>query len=164
MVDRSKQSLRSFYQYFDGKNELLLALFDEEMELFVNRMREGTSAGDPLDRLRDTVLMLYDLCAPGRLSVQPLFADFAQRLIAEHPDDVTAAYAPVIEYIASIVRDAAADDGCCGRDDHTGSPRSCCRPPRSSPAGRRSSQPISGDEVWEFCLHAIVPDDVLEPR
>ena len=26
VVDRSKQSLRSFYQYFDGKHELLLAL------------------------------------------------------------------------------------------------------------------------------------------
>ncbi len=110
VVDRSKQSLRSFYQYFDGKNALLLALFDEEMELFVERMREGTAAGDPLDRLRDTVLMLYDLCAPGRLSVQPLFADFAQRLIVDQPDDVTPAYAPVIEYIASIVRDAAAAD------------------------------------------------------
>ena len=31
VVDRSKQSLRSFYQYFDGKHELLLALFEEEM-------------------------------------------------------------------------------------------------------------------------------------
>ena len=66
VVDRSKQSLRSFYQYFDGKNELLLALFEEEMELFVERMRDETAAGDPLDRLRDTVLMLYELCAPGR--------------------------------------------------------------------------------------------------
>jgi len=30
VVDRSKQSLRSFYQYFDGKHELLLALFEED--------------------------------------------------------------------------------------------------------------------------------------
>src|SRR5207344_1573512 len=28
VIDRSKQSLRGFYQYFDGKNELLLALFE----------------------------------------------------------------------------------------------------------------------------------------
>lgn len=28
VVDRSKQSLRSFYQHFDGKHELLLALFE----------------------------------------------------------------------------------------------------------------------------------------
>src|SRR2546427_8222498 len=29
VVDRSKQSLRGFYQYFDGKDDLLLALFEE---------------------------------------------------------------------------------------------------------------------------------------
>src|SRR5215468_3625433 len=29
VVDRSKQSLRGFYQYFDGKDELLWALFEE---------------------------------------------------------------------------------------------------------------------------------------
>ena len=28
VVDRSKQSLRSFYEYFDGKDELVLALFE----------------------------------------------------------------------------------------------------------------------------------------
>ena len=162
VVDRSKQSLRSFYQYFDGKNALLLALFDQEMELFVERMRETTAAGDPLDRLRDAVLMLYELSAPGRVSVQPLFADFAQRLIVDQPDDVTAAYAPVIDYIASIVRDAG--------EAHLLRPG---RPHRLATivlqtatitAGRASGgQPIRGDEVWEFCLHAIVPDDVLEP-
>jgi AcrR family transcriptional regulator len=163
VVDRSKQSLRSFYQYFDGKNALLLALFDEEMGLFVERMREGTAAGDPLDRLRDTVLMLYDLCAPGRLSVQPLFADFAQRLIVEQPDDVTAAYAPVIEYIASIVDDAAAADLL--RPGRPHRLATIVLQTATITAGRASGgQPISGDEVWEFCLHAIVPDAVLEPH
>jgi len=29
VIDRSKQSLRGFYQYFDGKDELILALFEE---------------------------------------------------------------------------------------------------------------------------------------
>src|SRR5258708_31563853 len=29
LVERSKQSLRGFYEYFDGKDELVLALFEE---------------------------------------------------------------------------------------------------------------------------------------
>src|SRR3954465_7466038 len=29
VVERSKQSLRGFYEYFDGKDELVLALFEE---------------------------------------------------------------------------------------------------------------------------------------
>src|SRR5262245_63585982 len=32
VVDRSRQSLRSFYQHFDGKHELLLALFEDRSE------------------------------------------------------------------------------------------------------------------------------------
>ncbi len=107
--------------------------------------------------------MLYDLCAPGRLSVQPLFADFAQRLIVDQPEDVTAAYAPVIEYIASIVQDAAAADLL--RPGRPHRLASIVLQTATITAGRTSGgQPISGDEVWEFCLHAIVPDDVLEPR
>jgi tetracycline repressor-like protein len=31
VVDRSRQSLRSFYQHFDGKHELLLALFEDAL-------------------------------------------------------------------------------------------------------------------------------------
>ena len=31
VVDRSRQSLRSFYQHFDGKHDLLLALFEDAL-------------------------------------------------------------------------------------------------------------------------------------
>ena len=44
VIDRSKQSLRGFYQYFDGKDELLLALFEETL-------REAT---DDLRRIAET--------------------------------------------------------------------------------------------------------------
>src|ERR1035441_11007398 len=37
VVDRSGQSLRSFYQYFAGKHELLLALFDEAIRATAER-------------------------------------------------------------------------------------------------------------------------------
>ena len=89
VVDRSKQSLRSFYQYFDGKHELLLALFEEEMGEAVARVKRVTVDGDPLDRLEQTVLVLYELCSPSELSEQPLFLEFAQRLLVTHPADVT---------------------------------------------------------------------------
>ena len=49
VIDRSKQSLRGFYQYFDGKDELLLALFEETV-------REATD----------------DLGARRRVEVRPL--------------------------------------------------------------------------------------------
>ena len=164
VVDRSQQSLRSFYQYFDGKDELLLALFEAEMDPFLNRVREATATGDPLDRLRDAVLLLYELSSPGRVSEKPVFAEFAQRLVVDHPDDVSTAYAPVVEYIASIV-EAAAAAGLL-RPGRPHRMATIVLQTATVMAGRNggSRQPITGDEMWEFCVHAIVPDDVAAER
>lgn len=167
VVDRSKQSLRSFYQYFDGKHALLLSLFEEEMDIAANRLREVSAEGDPLERLHAAVILLYDLCSPGRASVQPLFSEFAQRLMVDHPDEVSLAYAPIFECLATIVEDAA-EAGLL----RAGRPRrlaTMVMQAATVTAGRSSGasspvQPITGEEVWEFCLHAIVLDDVVDAR
>lgn len=161
VVDRSKQSVRSFYQYFDSKHELLLVLFEEEMGIAVARIREASSDGNPFDRLERVVLMLYDLCAPGRVSEQPLFAEFAQRLLVDHPEEVVAAYAPVVEYMADIVEEVG-EAGLL----REGRPRRLAAivlQTATVTAGRSTGvrQPITGEEVWQFCLHAIVPDHKL---
>ncbi len=161
VVDQSKQSVRSFYQYFDSKHELLLVLFEEEMGIAVARIRETTADGDPLDRLEQVVLRVYDLCAPGRVSEQPLFAEFAQRLLVEHPEEVVAAYSPLYEYVAEIVEEA----GKAGllREGRPRRLAAIVLQAATVTAGRSTGvrQPITGEEVWRFCLHAIVPDHKL---
>lgn len=161
VVDQSKQSVRSFYQYFDSKHELLLVLFEEEMGIAVARIRAATAEGDPLDRLERVVLMVYDLCAPGRVSEQPLFAEFAQRLLVDHPEEVAAAYSPLYEYVAEIV-DQIGEAGLL----REGRPRRLAAvvlQAATVTAGRSTGvdRPITGEEVWRFCLHAIVPDHKL---
>lgn len=161
VVDQSKQSVRSFYQYFDSKHELLLVLFEEEMGIAVDRIRAATPNGDPLNRLERVVLMLYDLCEPGRVSAQPLFAEFAQRLQVDHPDEVVAAFAPLVEYAAELV-ELIGQAGLL----REGRPRRMAAivvQAATVTAGRSTGvhRPITGDEVWQFCLHAIVPDHKL---
>src|SRR6266568_9459653 len=52
VVERSGQSLRSFYQYFAGKYELLLALFEEAVRTTADQLRESIGEEDStLDRL-----------------------------------------------------------------------------------------------------------------
>ena len=52
VVDRSGQSLRSFYQYFAGKHELLLALFDEAIRSTAERLEDQLAKErTPLERL-----------------------------------------------------------------------------------------------------------------
>lgn len=68
VVDRSKQSLRSFYQHFDGKHELLLALFEDALSKSAAEIRETAgSQSDPLEALRLGVTMLFEqsLSNPG---------------------------------------------------------------------------------------------------
>ena len=43
VIERSKQSLRAFYEYFDGKNELVLALFEETLREAHDDIRQAGS-------------------------------------------------------------------------------------------------------------------------
>src|SRR6266704_1989917 len=79
VVDRSRQSLRSFYQHFDGKHELLLALFEDALRRATEQIRAAASGqSDPLDRLKVAIQLLFELSRPA--ARRPLFTDFAPRL------------------------------------------------------------------------------------
>src|SRR4051812_11965469 len=65
VVERSGQSLRSFYQYFDGKYELLLALFEDSVRTTAQQLQTQIDAEtDPLERLRLAVVEYYKVCRP----------------------------------------------------------------------------------------------------
>src|SRR5271157_1043295 len=65
VVERSGQSLRSFYQYFSGKHELLLALFEESVRSTADHLREAIGDEDePLGRLHRFVVEYYAMCRP----------------------------------------------------------------------------------------------------
>src|SRR4029453_14134647 len=65
VVDRSKQSLRGFYQYFDSKDELLFALLEETIRECPKDLRTALdSETKPLDRLRAFTIGLHEWCEP----------------------------------------------------------------------------------------------------
>src|SRR5215471_6067218 len=106
VVERSGQSLRSFYQYFAGKHELLLALFEEAVR----------STADPLERLHVFTVEHYILCRPmpakARASrkggVTPAaMAEFGQQLLTAHPKEASRAFVPVVSLFVELLDDAA---------------------------------------------------------
>lgn len=114
VVERSGQSLRSFYQYFDGKHRLLLALFDDSVrstaeELGVLIAEEQ----DPLDRLHRFAVEYYRRCRPvpkGRSKKGPTpraMAEFAQQLLTEHPEEAARAFVPLLTLLEELLEDAA---------------------------------------------------------
>jgi AcrR family transcriptional regulator len=113
VVERSGQSLRSFYQYFAGKHELLLALFEEAVRSTVERLREVIAKeDDPLDRLHRFAVEYYQLCRPapkGRAAkkgANPAMGAFAQQLLTEHPNEASRAYVPLVSLLEELLDEA----------------------------------------------------------
>jgi AcrR family transcriptional regulator len=89
VVDRSRQSLRSFYLQFDGKHELLLALFEDALSRSAEQIRAATTNhADPAERLKIAVELLFEASRPDPTAKRPLFTDFAPRLLVSHPEEV----------------------------------------------------------------------------
>src|SRR3954462_1559637 len=110
VVDRSRQSLRSFYLQFDGKHELLLALFEDALSRSAEQIRAATANhADPLDRLKIAVQLLFEASRPDPSGQRPLFTDFAPRLLLTHPGEVRIAHAPLLALLTELVEDAASD-------------------------------------------------------
>jgi AcrR family transcriptional regulator len=52
LIDRSSLSLRAFYQHFEGKDELLLALYESITSEFTEAIRQDVAAADgPMEQL-----------------------------------------------------------------------------------------------------------------
>ena len=117
VVERSGQSLRSFYQYFAGKHELLLALFEESVRSTAEHLEEVVADVDgPLDRLHRFVVEHYLLCRPvpkSRAAVKKTgptpaaMAEFGQRLLTEHPKEASRAFMPVVALFVRLLDEAA---------------------------------------------------------
>jgi len=117
VVERSGQSLRSFYQYFEGKHELLLALFEESVLSTVDYLRQRLEdEDDPRERLHIFVVEYYQMCrptvdgVPTRLGANIVMAEFAWQLVIKHPREAARAFAPLVAMFRKLV-DEAVDAG-----------------------------------------------------
>jgi AcrR family transcriptional regulator len=116
VVERSGQSLHSFYQYFGGKHELLLALIEESVRSTIEHLCEVIDKEDaPIDRLHRFVLEYYRMCRPSALpdadAIQqgPLgMAEFAQQLLTEYPKEAARVFAPLVSLFEEVLNEAVA--------------------------------------------------------
>src|SRR4051812_41563991 len=115
VIDRSKQSLRGFYQYFTVKDELLLALFEETVREATDDLRLVVeSASDPLERLQVFAIRLHEWCDPsdkprkrGTHNRRPIM-EFSVQLAVDHPGRVKGAMAPLSRMMRELVEAASA--------------------------------------------------------
>lgn len=165
VVDRSKHSLRSFYQYFDGKDELLFALFEENVrESLADLEAAVAEQSEPLPRLRAFAIRLHEWCEPvshmrkrGAHNRLPI-SEFALQLAFKYPERVRTVMAPVARLLYELL-DAAAT---AGEIKVTDTRRTAVLVQqtvmhtwflnRLLPDKRMH---VSAEETWEFCLGGL---------
>jgi AcrR family transcriptional regulator len=161
VVDRSRQSLRSFYLHFNGKHELLLALFEDALRRAADQIRAAASGQvDPLERLKVAVQLLFELSRPDPTAQRPLFTDFAPQLLVSHPTETKVAHAPLLNLFTELMSDAeAAAVLRPGINAHRMAALTMQTvmfvAQSSGPAEDEKSRPITADEVWDFCAHGF---------
>jgi AcrR family transcriptional regulator len=115
VVEKSGQSLRSFYQYFAGKHELLLALFEESVRTNAEMLREEISGETTaLERLHVFSVEYYALCRPmpkrrGKRDPAHAMADFAQQLLTGHAKEASRAFIPMVDLVEELLTEAAGE-------------------------------------------------------
>jgi AcrR family transcriptional regulator len=114
VVARSGQSLRTFYQYFGGKHELLLALFEESIRAAAGHLEEVVAAvDDPLGRVRCFTVEYFLMCrrSPNARPTTVRAAamvEFAQELLTSYPQESARAFAPLVDLLDGLLADAQA--------------------------------------------------------
>jgi AcrR family transcriptional regulator len=165
VVDRSKQSLRGFYQYFDGKDELLFALLEETIRESALDIRGAVdSESDPIERLRVFTIRLHEWCEPvetprkrkahNRLPI----SEFSLQLAVKDPERVAAVMAPLSRMLFELLDAAVA----AGAIQATDTRRTAMIVQQTVMYGwlmnRLVQNPrmrVTAEETWKFCLHGL---------
>jgi len=165
VVDRSKQSLRGFYQYFDGKDELLFALLEETIRESLEDLRAAVAAeSDPLERLRVFTIRLHEWCEPlgtrrkrGAHNRIPI-SEFSLQLALKDPERLATVMRPVAGMLVTLL-DAAVADGAVRVTD---TQRTALLIQQTVMYGwlmnrivQNTRARVTAEDAWAFCLHGL---------
>ncbi|MFO7589314.1 MAG: TetR/AcrR family transcriptional regulator [Acidimicrobiia bacterium] len=120
VAERSGLSLKSFYRCFEGKDDLLVALLEEDSRLGASILADIVDrASEPEARLEAYVTGVFALLThEGALGYAGVLVREHRRLSEAHPDELARAIAPMIDVLVAQVS-AAADAGVVSSDDPT---------------------------------------------
>jgi AcrR family transcriptional regulator len=161
VVERSKTSLRSFYQHFSTKDELLLALVDKIMTESTLRWRADTDGLDAAEALR---ILIERISAPAVSTTQDSInrglTFYNDHLAETMPREYARVLSPVDVLIKDIIRRGVAE----GAFDPELDVDSTATLIMQSALGATKLRvlgaelngvPLDGSHIYEFCLRAL---------
>jgi AcrR family transcriptional regulator len=103
-VERSKTSLRSFYQHFGSKDELLLALFEEVIRVQAADWREELADLDHVAGLHRLVVRLYEQSTDNTMGgMSRALTAYHLQLAESRPSDYARVLGPLKDLIVDLV-------------------------------------------------------------
>ena len=159
VVSESGQSRKSFYRYFTGKDDLILALFAEECRVGAEILRAMVDdADDGEARLRAWIVGLFTLMGGGDAGYVHLLVREHRRLAETRPDDMDRALAPFVSFLADEIA-AAASEGVVSPGDAPRRARTVFNlvlgEIQDLVLGRSGSASESAEHVWSFCWSGL---------
>ena len=162
VVERSKTSLRSFYQHFSTKDELLLALIDKIMSESTRRWREDATGLPSAAALR---VLIDRICTPAESSTQDRvnrgLTDYNDHLAETLPREYARVLSPLHELIKDIINRGIAE-GTFRTDldvDATAAliMQSALGAMRLRVLGAElNGVPIDTDHIYDFCVSGLI--------
>jgi AcrR family transcriptional regulator len=161
VVERSKTSLRSFYQHFSTKDELLLALVDRIMAESTLRWRTETDAPPAAEALR---LLIAKISAPAASTTQDSInrglTFYNDHLAEAMPREYARVLSPVNVLIKDIVVRGIAEGAFDARVDvdptSTLIMQTALGAMRLRVLGAElNDAPLEGHHIYEFCMRTL---------
>ena len=158
VVDRSHMSIRTFYNFFETKDDLLVAVHETIVAgEVVPRLRTRCEAEtDPVERIRAYIDGLFELTSPSG-PVSRALTTFSSRLAETRPGDLDRAFRPQIELVTELVR-GASDAGALRSELDPTTAASLLHHTVLAVVHARilgSGGQVSAEQLWEFCAHGI---------
>ena len=163
LVDRSNLSLRSFYQHFDGKDELLLALYENLTRQFISDIRsEVMAAENPLGQLEAFCRGFLSRAGESKFSGGRVVTIYHLGLEIDRPADFDKFWQPQLRLLTQILTDCI--KARVVRNDLSAAQLTMLLNSTLQSLSqigivhtRIEGGDLSEDEMWSWCLHAVSP-------
>ena len=152
---RANVSLKSFYRCFPGKDELLLALLEDDSHIGARVLAERVGARDSATAaLHACVTELFALLSvPGALGYAGVLVREHRRLSEHYPLELRVALAPIVELLAQHI--AAATPTADPRRDAETMFRILLQGIDDVIVGRARDAAELGEYLWKFCWQGL---------
>ncbi|WP_179470751.1 TetR/AcrR family transcriptional regulator [Mycolicibacterium vinylchloridicum] len=163
VVERSKTSLRSFYQHFTTKDELLLALIDKIMAESTKQWRKETDGLPAAEAMR---LLIERICTPAETTKQDSInrglTYYNDHLAETLPTEYSRVLSPLHQLIGEIL-ERGKDEGTFRPDLQSQTTAALIMQAVLGAMRLRSlgaelnGIPIDAKHIYDFCVRGLLP-------